>query len=152
MPACRGAGGRPADRRSASIPLRATRSRPCDGVVSSSRPRGTSTRLTSDSQRAVSATCSITSLAHTTSNETSSNGSGPSIGASLKSSSGWPARARSTAACATSTPIGRRAHPRELGREPAVAAPEIQDAVSGPHAGAQVGEPQVEIGRLEILG
>ncbi len=39
--------------------------RPWLGVVSSSRPRGLSTRLTSESQRAVSPTCSITSLAHT---------------------------------------------------------------------------------------
>ena len=43
----------------------ARRSRPCDGVVSNSWPRGASTRLTSESHRAVSATCSITSLAQT---------------------------------------------------------------------------------------
>ena len=34
----------------------------------------------------------------------------------------------------------------------AVAAPEIQDAVSGAHAGSKVGEPQLEIGRDELLG
>ena len=64
------------------------RRRPCDGVVTSSLPLGTSTRRTSESQRAVSATCSITSLAHTSSNELSSNGSGPSNGTSRKSSPG----------------------------------------------------------------
>ena len=48
--------------------------------------RGTSTRQISDNHRAVSAMCSSTSLAQTSSNELSSSGSGPSIGASRKSS------------------------------------------------------------------
>jgi hypothetical protein len=49
-------------------------------------------------------------------------------------------------------PCRRGSHPRELGREPAVAAPEIKDAVSGAHAGSKVGEPQLEIGRDELRG
>ncbi len=68
------------------MPPSARRRRPWEGVVSSSRPAGVSTRRASESQRAVSATCSITSLAQITSKLESSNGSGPSIGANRKSS------------------------------------------------------------------
>ena len=47
--ACTGADGRRAARRTARLRPSATRRRPCDGVVTSSRPSGASTRRTSDS-------------------------------------------------------------------------------------------------------
>ena len=56
-------------------------------------------------QPAVSATCSITSLAHTSANVQSSNGSGASSGTSSNGSSGCLARARASADSATSAPI-----------------------------------------------
>ena len=135
--ACTDAGDRRAGRRTARRRAARSATRPCDGVVRSSRPRGTSTRRTSDSQRAVSATCSITSLAHTSSNELSSSGSGPSMPSEPEIELGVALRARARRRPrATSTPTDIDARRGEHGRELAVAATEVERALAGAGLGA----------------
>ena len=115
-------------------------------------PLGASTRRTSDSHRAVSATCSITSLAQTRSNSLSSNGSGPSIGTSRKSSSGWRARARAERRLGDVDPDRLRAPPAASAAvNVARAAADVQRPVPGAHLRAQERQPHVEIRRLEIV-
>ena len=132
-----GAGGRRAARRSARSRRARSRSRPWAGVVSSSRPPGTSTRRTSESQRAVSATCSITSLAQTSSNASSSNGSGPSIGdppeVELRLASARPRQRRVSDLDPDRVAAGSREHSGEV----ALPAAEVEHAVSPPRTARQ---------------
>ena len=109
-------------------------------------PAGRSTRRTSESQRAVSATCSITSLDHTMSNAPSSKGSGPSISISaqieMRMAAGGPVERR------LGDVDGRhlRAGAGQVGGEIAGPAAQVEDALPRPNvvqrkpaAGALVG-------------
>ena len=110
-----------------------------------------STRLTSDSQRAVSATCSITSLHHTSSNELSSSGSGPSIGASRNSSSGCFFRARSDRRPRDLDADRLCARSRQLRCERPVAATQIEHPLAGPRLGQQQVPAESVVGRIELV-
>ena len=116
--ACRSAGGRSAGRSAPSNARResARRSRvrrPCAGVLSSSLPPERSTRRSSESHAAVSATCSIVSPAHTTSKLASASGHGPSLGDQPHvQARDALARARRSGSSATSTATTSRPRAR----------------------------------------
>ena len=120
---------------------------PWCGVVSSSVPRGRSTRRSSDSHGATSATCSMTSPAQTASTALSGKGSG-SPGAHRRASSpGTRSRARRSASPRDVDGDRLRAGVAQGLAELARAAADVEHRVAGAHV-----REQERAAQLEALG
>ena len=128
------------------------RERPWAGVLTSRLPPERSTRRTSESHAAVSATCSITSPAHTTSKLASSSSHGAPSSTSRRSSSRLARPRAAQRLLGDVDPDDARTRAHQLGREAPLAAADVEHALAAAHALEQEAPAQREVGRLQALG